>query len=138
MKKPTKKLRSLLALGLLAGGICTAQAETRPEVLGGQAPEPAPGTQAPSDPELMASMVNEPALLQSEGVIQGLDFENSMILISGMEFKVSQTVKVQIAGSFGAFGMLQPGMGVRYLVQMAPGGTDTILEIYEKADAVDF
>ncbi len=68
---------------------------------------------------------------EGQGVIQALDFEKYTVLVSGSQFDVSQTVHVEIAGSYGAFTMLKTGMKVRFNFLLHPGGRREITRMYE-------
>ena len=48
------------------------------------------------------------------GVIEGLDFSASTMIVSGYRYRVPVDVQVEIAGSYGAFTMLRPGMRIRF------------------------
>ena len=50
--------------------------------------------------------------VERRGVVQELSIGTYEIIISGHRYQVSQTAEVEIAGSFGAYTMLQPGMRV--------------------------
>jgi hypothetical protein len=50
--------------------------------------------------------------VERRGVVQELNIGGYEIIISGHRYYVSQTAEVEIAGSFGAYTMLQPGMRV--------------------------
>ena len=47
---------------------------------------------------------------EGQGEIQSLDFGAYRAFISGSEYGVSQNVKVEIGGTYGAFTMLEEGM----------------------------
>ncbi len=51
---------------------------------------------------------------EGAGKIQSLDFANQVMVVSGAEFGVSPTVQVEIAGSYGAFTMLETGMLIEF------------------------
>jgi len=54
---------------------------------------------------------------QNAGVIQELDFGSQTLVIDGIRYGVAVDVKVEIAGSYGAFTMLEEGMRVYYEFQ---------------------
>jgi hypothetical protein len=53
-------------------------------------------------------------IAEDAGVIQELDFAASTMVIDGLAYDVALDVRVEIAGSYGAFTMLEPGMRVHY------------------------
>ena len=73
----------------------------------------------------------EPAEGQSEGEIHALDFGNSSLIIQGSEFFVEPNVEVEIAGTYGAFTMLQSGMMVEFWYRRYDDGRRVIYEIRE-------
>ena len=77
-----------------------------------------------------------PTMLTSYGAIEQLDFDASTMVISGQRYPVSQTVKVEINGSYGAFTLLEIGMGVRFELAMYDSGQKVITEIYQTAQIV--
>ena len=73
----------------------------------------------------------EPAEGQAEGEIHSLDFGASSLIIQGSEFFVEPTVEVEIAGTYGAFTMLQSGMMVEFWYRRYDDGRRVIYEIRE-------
>ena len=65
------------------------------------------------------------------GTIQAIDIGNSEVKISGRRYKVSQTVSVEIAGSYGAFTMLKQDMNVAFTYQRLDNGVLEILSMRE-------
>lgn len=68
---------------------------------------------------------------EGQGQIQTLDFANSSVLISGREYSVSASAEVEIAGSYGAFTMLEPGMLVEFIFMHYEDGYREIVELRE-------
>ena len=67
----------------------------------------------------------------AEGLVQSLDMANSALVIQGMRYVVSPDVHVEIAGSYGAYTMLQPGMRVAYAYHIRDDGTREVYEVRE-------
>ena len=81
-------------------------------------------------------MLSVPTMLTGYGAIEQLDFDASTMVISGQRYSVSQTVKVEINGSYGAFTLLEIGMGVQFELAMYDSGQKVITEIYQTAQIV--
>ena len=77
-------------------------------------------------------------LSEFQGIIDELNFGQSTIQISGYDYPVSQTVKVEIAGTYGAFTMLTKGMRVRFLYNEYDDGSRLITEIIQDPAAQEF
>lgn len=53
-------------------------------------------------------------LTEDAGVIQKLDLDAQTLVIDGMRYRMALEAQVEIAGSYGAFTMLEPGMRVYF------------------------
>ena len=71
---------------------------------------------------------------EAQGEIQALDFGTSSVLISGREYSVSASADVEIAGSYGAFTMLEPGMLVEFTFMHYEDGYREIIELREVSE----
>ena len=69
-----------------------------------------------------------------EGEIHSLDFGNSTMVLQGQTYHVSPTARVEIAGSYGAFTMLQPGMRIAARFLRYDNGRREIFEVVEVPD----
>jgi len=81
--------------------------------------------------QAQAAGYSVPVQLEGQGVIHALDFDQNRILVSGRSYDVSQTVHVEIAGSYGAFTMLKQGMKVRFNYLEYSDGRNEIVRLYE-------
>lgn len=54
------------------------------------------------------------ALATDSGRIEELDFAGSTMIVGGLRYRVAVDANVEIAGSYGAFTMLEPGMRIYY------------------------
>lgn len=61
------------------------------------------------------SASNDFVVVHDEGQIAKLDLEHNTALIGGLTYRFAPDARVEIAGSFGAFTMLQEGMKVEYV-----------------------
>lgn len=82
--------------------------------------------------------ISQITLGEDQGVIEELNFGQSTAMISGYLYPVSPNVKVEIAGSYGAFTMLTQGMKVRFSFLEFDDGTNLITEIIEDPAAEEF
>ncbi len=71
------------------------------------------------------------AQAEGEGTINSLDFEKYTIVVGGTQYDVSQTVRVEIGGSYGAFTLLKAGMKVRFDYLQYPNGRNEIVQMFE-------
>ena len=71
---------------------------------------------------------------EGQGQIQALDFATSSVLISGREYSVSETANVEIAGTYGAFTMLTPGMLVEFTFMHYEDGYREIVDMREVSE----
>ncbi|MEM9620948.1 MAG: hypothetical protein AAF993_04815 [Pseudomonadota bacterium] len=78
-----------------------------------------------------------PVQMEGQGVIHGLSFETDQILVGGQMYYMSQTARVEIAGSYGAFTMLKEGMKVRFNYLEYADGRNEIVELYEDNNIED-
>ena len=69
--------------------------------------------------------------VERRGVVQELNISTYEIIISGHRYQVSQTAEVEIAGSFGAYTLLQPGMRVVFEYLRFDDGRREILRMRE-------
>lgn len=81
--------------------------------------------------QVHAAGYSVPVQVEGQGVIHALDFEKYTILVSGRTYHVSQTVHVEIAGSYGAFTLLKQGMKVRFNYLEYSDGRNEIVQLYE-------
>ncbi len=51
----------------------------------------------------------------SVGVVEDIDLAAGLLIIEGLRYSVAVDAEVQIAGSYGAFSMLLPGMKVLFI-----------------------
>ena len=72
----------------------------------------------------------------TEGQIHALDFESSMLLISGVTYYIALDAKVEIGGTYGAPTMLANGMNVRFTFRRYDDGKREIIELEELPDNV--
>jgi hypothetical protein len=79
---------------------------------------------------LQALEYDAPRVLRS-GVVQELDIARYEIIISGHRYQVSRTAQVEIAGSFGAYTLLKPGMRVRFEYLRFDDGKREIFRVRE-------
>ena len=70
-----------------------------------------------------------PPLGEGQGVIQGLDFGGYRAVINGYEYEISQSARVEINGSYGAFTMLTEGMKVEFNFLQYKDGTRQVTEM---------
>ena len=77
-------------------------------------------------------------LADGEGIINDLNFARYTITIGGYEYRMTDTTKVEIAGSYGAFTMLRKGMAVEFSFLRFDDGVRRITEIYEVAEVVGY
>ena len=73
----------------------------------------------------------------SQGVIQDLDFGQSLMIIDGNRYRVAGDVNVEIGGSYGAFTMLQTGMRIRFEYLVISPSSREIIDIREDAPGLD-
>ena len=52
-----------------------------------------------------------------QGVVESTDFGTNRIVISGVSYAVALDANVEIAGTYGAYTMLTPGMNVEFLMR---------------------
>lgn len=69
--------------------------------------------------------------VESEGRIDMLNFGAYQARVSGYNYDVSMNVEVEIAGSYGAFTMLEEGMLVQFNYLQFDDGTRQIIEMRE-------
>ena len=72
-----------------------------------------------------------PPLGDDQGIIQGLDFATNRAVISGYQYEVSPSVRVEINGTYGAFTMLEKGMKIEFSYLQFSDGTREVTEIRE-------
>jgi len=72
----------------------------------------------------------------TEGQIHDLDFDDSMVLISGVTYYFAIDAKVEIGGTYGAPTMLSKGMNVRFTFRRYDDGKREIVELAELPDDV--
>jgi hypothetical protein len=65
------------------------------------------------------------------GVVQELDFNRSEMIVSGTRYQVAVDARVEIAGSYGAFTMLRPGMKIHYAFLVISPSEREIIEVRE-------
>ena len=75
---------------------------------------------------------------EGEGQIHDLSFGTNEMIIGGVEYQVSQTARVEIAGTFGAFTMLTKGMLVEFTYMHHADGRREIIEMREVAEVEEF
>ena len=68
---------------------------------------------------------------EGQGEIQGLDFTANTMVINGYSYDVDMNVEVEIAGSYGAFTMLEEGMLIEFSFLRFDDGVRRVVEIYE-------
>jgi hypothetical protein len=89
---------------------------------------------------LVAGSVNareiNPPLGDEQGVIQDLNFGLYKAVVNGYDYEVSQSVRVTINGTYGAFTMLEKGMKIEFSYLQFKDGTREIVEINE-VDQID-
>ena len=71
---------------------------------------------------------------ERQGIIQELDFSRNSAIISGFQYDVSLTAKVEINGSYGAFTLLNEGMKVVFTYRQFETGRREITEMRQVAD----
>jgi hypothetical protein len=69
--------------------------------------------------------------VESQGRIDMLNFGTYEAQISGYDYDVSMNVEVEIAGSYGAFTMLEEGMLVQFNYLQFDDGTRQIIDMQE-------
>jgi len=79
------------------------------------------------------SQYNAPEV-QRFGIVHEIDIANYEIIIEGYRYQVSQTAQVEIAGSYGAFTMLSPGMRVEFNYLRFDDGRKEIIRVRELMD----
>ena len=79
---------------------------------------------------VQAMQYDAPRVVRS-GVVQELNISTYEIIISGHRYQVSQTAEVEIAGSFGAYTLLEPGMRVRFEYRRFKDGRREIFKVRE-------
>ena len=79
---------------------------------------------------VQAVQYDAPRVVRS-GVVQELSIATYEIIISGHRYQVSQTAEVEIAGSFGAYTLLQPGMRVTFEYLRFDDGRREIFRVRE-------
>jgi hypothetical protein len=73
----------------------------------------------------------------SYGVIQSLDFGQSMMVVDGNRYRVAADVNVEIGGTYGAFTMLQTGMRIRLEYLVVSPSSREIIDIREMPPGFD-
>ena len=68
------------------------------------------------------------------GIIHEIDIANYEIIIEGYRYQMSQTAEVEIAGTYGAFTMLSPGMRVEFNYLRFDDGRREIFRVRELMD----
>jgi hypothetical protein len=77
-----------------------------------------------------AQQYNAP-LANGEGEVQDLNFGANTMIISGYSYHVTDTTKIEIDGTFGAFTMLEKGMLIEFNFLRFDDGARRITEIFE-------
>lgn len=68
------------------------------------------------------------------GIIHEIDIAKYEMIIEGYRYQVSRTAEVEIAGSYGAFTMLTPGMRVEFNYLRYDDGRREIFRVRELMD----
>ena len=75
-----------------------------------------------------ATQYNAPEVSRS-GIIDSIDLSSNELVVEGHRYSVSQTVQVEIAGSYGAFTMLSRGMRITFRYHRYDDGSREIFAI---------
>ena len=67
-----------------------------------------------------------PPEAEGEGRIMALNFGNNSMVVGGYDYQVSESVQVQINGSYGAFTMLEEEMLIEFTYQRFDDGVRRI------------
>lgn len=92
---------------------------------------------AQSQPEDEQDYPSNFPLRVSYGVVQTLDFGQSMMIIDGNRYRVAGDVNVEIGGTYGAFTMLQTGMRIRFEYLVVSPSSREIIDIQEMPPGLD-
>ncbi len=84
-----------------------------------------------------SQQINVP-LADGEGELQRLDFAANTMIINGYLYHVTDTTKVEIGGSFGAFTMLKEGMLVEFSFLRFDDGVRRITELFEVTEVEEY
>ena len=76
--------------------------------------------------QAQAGQVDE---FESTGVVHRLLLDRTEVVISGLRYRVSADARVEIRGSFGAFGLLRADMKVHFRYRRYQSGRLEIFEI---------
>ena len=68
---------------------------------------------------------------ESQGTIDSIDLGKRVVVISGYRYRPGYDLNVEIAGSYGAFTMLQPGMKVRIAYRVKSGTERELVSVQE-------
>jgi hypothetical protein len=82
----------------------------------------------------IASADDDFQILSKQGAIESIDVQANQIVVGGVRYDVAVDANVEIGGSYGAFTLLQPGMGVKILMRRYVGsGATDIIDLKELA-----
>ena len=73
-------------------------------------------------------------VVESEGVVQSLNFENNTVEIDGLSYTVAVDAKVEIRGTYGAFTLLEQGMKLAFSYRRFNGTHREIVTITQLSD----
>ena len=69
--------------------------------------------------------------MAQEGHIESVDYGTNTIVISGTRYAVAIDARVEVAGSYGALTMLQPGMNVAFMYDYYTDRSRVVTQISE-------
>lgn len=75
-------------------------------------------------------------LAQGSGIVRSVDYSRQTMVVSGYRYGVAADVEVEIAGSYGAFTMLQPGMRIYFEYLLVSPSERWMVTIREVPDGV--
>lgn len=75
-------------------------------------------------------------LAEGSGVVESVDYGRETMVVSGYRYGVAADVEVEIAGSYGAFTMLQPGMRIYFEYLLVSPSERWMVTIREVPDGV--
>ena len=73
----------------------------------------------------------------SVGVVEEIDLAAGLLIIEGLRYSVAMDAEVQIAGSYGSFSMLLPGMKVLFIYRRIALTEREIIDIRQIPPSVD-
>lgn len=79
----------------------------------------------------LPAQAQEYAINEGQGTISHVDIGKSEVIIDGLLYTPGYDINVQIAGSYGAFTMLQSGMKVKFAYRVKSGSDRELVTVEE-------